>query len=76
MIPESILELIREFLELSWQPGGLLEASWTGFSGLDGQKAPKTEPGRVQNRVPEATRAENGEITKLSVCLTKFPGFF
>ena len=33
----------------------------TGFSYLGDQKAPKTEPGRVPNRTPEATQAENGE---------------
>ena len=26
--PKSIPEPLRELLELSWQPGGLLEASW------------------------------------------------
>ena len=36
--------------------------SKTVFSHLGGQKAPKTEPGKVPNRAPEATRAENSEI--------------
>ena len=36
----------------------------TGFSYLGGQKAWKTEPGRVPNRAPEATPAEEGEIKK------------
>ena len=91
---KSILGPLGELLELSWQPGGLLEASWnalgalleafgpqksnwgsalgrpkgtleTGFNDLGGQKAPKTEPGRIQNGAPEATRAENCKTTKL-----------
>ena len=94
MALESILGPLGELLELSWQPGGLLEASrnalgsvweasgaqktWlgsargrptgaleTGFSHIGSREAPKTEPGRVPNRVPEATRAEKGETTKL-----------
>ena len=42
------------------------------FSHLEGQKAPKTEPGSVPNRVSEATRAEKNEFTKLSGPFTKF----
>ena len=30
------------------------------------QQAPKLEPKRAPNRAPEATRAENGETTKLA----------
>ena len=37
----------------------------TGFNYLGDQSAPKTEPGSVENRVPEATRVANGETTKL-----------
>ena len=93
MALKSILGLLGELLELSWQPGVLLEASWnavgalleasgaekkilrtalerskrnlkTGFSYLGGQRAPKTEPGKVPNRVPEATRAEKTKSQK------------
>ena len=35
-----------------------------GFSYLGGQKAPKREPGRAQNGVPNRVRVEKGEITK------------
>ena len=52
-----------------------MERSWTALdrsernsnrvvSHLEGQKAPKTEPGRVQNGVQNRIRIENGEITK------------
>ena len=47
----------------------------TRFSKPGGQKAPETEPGSVQNRIPEATRAENGKITKLMGRFTKFFDF-
>ena len=43
-----------------------------GFAHLEGQKAPKTEPGRVPNRAPEATPAEKGKIAKLGGHLTQF----
>ena len=46
-----------------------------GFAHLEGQKALKTEPGRVPNRVPEATPAEKDKITKLGGRLTKFFDF-
>ena len=99
---ESILGPLGELLELSWQPGGLLEASWsalgalldapgplqtklgtalgrpkgtleTGFNDLGGQKAPKTEPVRVQNGVPNRVQVEKGEITKNTIRLTRKP---
>ena len=99
MALKSILGPLGELLELSWQPGVLLEASWnavgalleasgaekkilgaalgrskrnpkTGFSYLRGQKAPKTEPGRVQNGVPNRVLVEKGETT---TCLSKGP---
>ena len=47
-----------------------------GFAHLEGQKAPKTEPGRVPNRAPEATPAEKGKSTKLGGRLTKFFDFY
>ena len=100
MAPKSILEPLRELLELPWQPGGLLEASWEplgalleasgaekkilgaalerskrnlkrGFSYLGGQRAPKREPGRLQNGVPNRVRVEKGEITKNAIHLTQ-----
>ena len=49
--------------------------SKAGLAHLEGQKAPKTEPGRVPNRVPEATPAEKGKITKLRGRLMKFFDF-
>ena len=38
MTPESILELIGEVLELSWQAGGLFGASWCALGALWGRK--------------------------------------
>ena len=34
MAPKSILEPLRELLELSWQPGGLLDAIWEVLGAL------------------------------------------
>ena len=34
MALESILGPLGELLELSWQPGGLLEASWNAVGAL------------------------------------------
>ena len=46
-----------------------------GFAHLEGQKAPKTEPGRVKNPALDATRAEKGEITQLVGSRMKFLDF-
>ena len=46
-----------------------------GFSYLGGQKAPKTEPGRVPNRVPEATRTKNVSSCKTMFFLMDCSGF-
>ena len=51
----AVLEASWAVLGVSW---ALLRWSWRH---LEGQHGPKTEPGRSPNRVPEATRAENGE---------------
>ena len=46
------------------RPRGTLE---TGFNDLGGQKAPKTEPKRVQNRVQEAIQTQNTNSSKTMV---------
>ena len=47
----------------------------TRFSKPGGQKAPETEPGSVQNRIPEATRAENVISSKTIVFSIKINEF-
>ena len=53
-----------------------------GFAHLEGQKAPKTEPGRVPNRAPEATPAEGAKTQNLEdvsqnslICMVPGPPF-
>ena len=36
MAPQSILEVLEKLLELSWQPGGLMEATWEPLGALLG----------------------------------------
>ena len=65
----SLLDSSGALLEESGEP---LE---TTFSDVRSQKAPKTEPGGVQKRAPEATRAETGETLKIAGRLSKFLDF-
>ena len=44
-----------------------------GFSYLGGQRTPKTEPGEVQNGVPNRIRVEKGEIAKDATLLMRKP---
>ena len=49
----AVMKASWALLGVSW---ALLGRSWRH---LEGQKAPKMEPGRVPNQAPQATRAEN-----------------
>ena len=59
--------------------GSALGGSWknfkTGFSHLGGQKAPQMEAKRLQNRVQEATPAQNGKTLKFAGRLQRKPYF-
>ena len=81
---------VQGFMGRSWTPLGTSRGrkkssrtalgrskrnSKTGFSHLGGQKAPKREPGRVQNGVQNRLRIESGEITKNAIPLARKPYF-
>ena len=74
--PNSILEPLRELLELSWQPGGLLEASWEPLGALleasgTEKKISRAAPGRSKRnskrgfsylKVQKAPETEPGSV--------------
>ena len=65
----AVLEASWTLLGVSW---ALLRRSWRH---LERQKAPKTEPGGVPNRFPEASRAENDETLIFDDSTQDFNGF-